>query len=140
MPRANGRRRDPRQVMSHLTTPWGAAGRERISYNTSYAECTRRHFATIGLRDRRENNNIRSFTTFQVQVIFYSSCPEDTTKSETRPEIPPQPLAAQLYRLQTRTMSCVRYVGEHGLYEFVCKRKRELRAFLRMGGVSSSLV
>ena len=95
---------------------------------------TRQHLATIGLRDRRENNNIRSFTTFQAQVAFYSSCTEDTTtKSETRPEVPPQPLATQLCRLQTRTMSGVRYVGEHGLYEFVCKRKRELRAFCEWG-------
>ena len=92
----------------------------------------RQHLATLGLRGRWENNDIRSLTTFQAQVAFNFSCPEDT-KSETRPEIPPQPLAAQLCRLQTRTMSGVRYVGEHGLYEFVCKRKRELRAFCKWG-------
>ena len=93
----------------------------------------RQHLATIGLRDRRENNNIRSFTTFQAQVTIFIHLVPKTQKSETRPEIPPQPLAAQLCRLQTRTMSGVRYVGEHGLYEFVCKRKRELRAFCKWG-------
>ena len=78
--RVNGRRGDSRQVTSHLTNPWGAAGRERISCNASYAEHspTPCNYRSAGPKGKQQHPLVYDISSSSDN--FYSSCPEDTKK------------------------------------------------------------